>query len=135
MTYYRRIAVVSLVLALFTIGAATVGPMLHARSTGAADPNPIRTEDEMPNGTGIDPNTSIAMTFTTAIDRASAERAFVIYPPVPGRFSWDGQQMTFTPTKPLAGGTLYHVIEGASVRDSQGRTNTYETVNWAFRIR
>lgn len=132
MTYYRRIAVLSMIVALLTVATAAAGPRLRAHPTSHQDTTPIRTSHEMPNGTGVDPQTAIAMTFTVVVDHASAEQAFVIYPPVPGRFSWDGQRMTFTPTAPLARATRYQVVEGASVRDLQGRTNAFMTVNWAF---
>lgn len=63
--------------------------------------------------------TSIRIGFTVPMDRVGVESAFVISPFVPGRFSWQGTEMTFTPATRLAAGVRFG-ISLAGAHDQEG---------------
>jgi hypothetical protein len=60
----------------------------------------VRIVDQSPNGVDIPLDTPIRVVFSRPVDQRSAERAFLIYPIVPGRFEWpDAQTMIFHPMR------------------------------------
>jgi uncharacterized protein YkwD len=63
--------------------------------------------------------TGIRIAFSAAMDRADVESRFHIQPSVRGRFSWNANQLIFTPRQRLEAGTRYAVsVLGA--HDEQG---------------
>lgn len=75
----------------------------------------------------------ITITFSRPVDRRSAERAFVIYPPVRGSFTWlDKQTMRFVPAAPMRANDTYRVIIQPGIRDLRGYQNRFET-GWSIR--
>ena len=72
--------------------------------------------------TGVFVFENIQVTFTRAMDQASAEGAFTLEPPAAGAFSWDlsGKQVTFDPDDYLEPSTDYTVMVEDSARDIYG---------------
>src|SRR5215213_2858882 len=91
MSYTRRLAATSLLLALATVLVVLLG----------GSPRDVSVVAKAPEGTGVSAGASIRLTFGRSVDRASAERSFAIDPPVLGTFSWQERQLTFRPTQPL----------------------------------
>jgi hypothetical protein len=78
----------------------------------------------------------VSVTFSEAMDKASAEAAFSLVratdgAAVAGAFSWSGSTMTFRPAAALAEGTTYRATVVAGARDLAG--NELETSRaWTF---
>jgi subtilisin len=75
--------------------------------------------------TGVAASTTVAVTFSEPMDRASAQAAFTLRrssdgAAVAGSFSWSGTTMTFRPSAALAGGTTYTARVGTGARDAAG---------------
>jgi uncharacterized protein YkwD len=67
---------------------------------------------------GVSAGTSIQITFSTAMNHAEVERAFLLSPAVPGIFRWSGSTLTFAPMERLASGARYAVsLMGVHDRD------------------
>ena len=54
-------------------------------------------------------DTSFILTFSRPMNHASVEANLKINPPVPGKISWAGRRMAYTPLTPLPYGTQYQV--------------------------
>lgn len=67
----------------------------------------------------VSSRTAITLAFSTAMDRAATEAAFVISPEIEGRFSWLGDRLTFHPAAALAADSRY-AITLAGARDAEG---------------
>lgn len=124
MSYYARIALVSLALALATAGLLAFGPR-GATLTLAA---------QAPNGDAVPVGAAISVTFSRPVDRLSAEQSFRVDPPVPGSFFWSDRTLTFRPSRTLAPESAYRVAFGAGLRDEEGRA-TSRDLAWEFRTR
>lgn len=121
MSFYARIALTSLLLALLTALVIWRGP--QARD--------VAVVARFPGGEGVATTAPIRVIFSRAVDRLSVERNFVITPPIQGDFFWEGQTLTFEPQRPLEGDTNYRVTLQAGLQDAQGRPNT-EAISWFF---
>ena len=84
------------------------------------------------------PTSSVTVTFSEPMDRASTQAAFSLRrssdgAAVAGSFSWGGNTMTFRPSAALAGATGYTVRVGTGARDAAGnglaaeRTSSFTT--------
>ncbi|GAB4438252.1 MAG: hypothetical protein OHK0015_31730 [Chloroflexi bacterium OHK40] len=124
MSYYARIGLLSLALALATAGLLVLGP----RSA------PVMLVARAPNGDEVAVGSAIRVTFSRPVDRRSAEASFRLDPPAPGRFFWEDRTLTFQPTRPLAPETTYTVRFGAALRDDEGRASA-ASIGWSFRTR
>jgi hypothetical protein len=82
---------------------------------------------------GVDPRTSLVVSFDQAMDRRSVERAFRLSPPVPGEFTWEADnQVRFQPKAPgLLQGVSYSVALTDGARSLAGAALSPSTV-WAF---
>lgn len=94
-------------------------------STGAADPGgtpAIVAVAPLPTQQGVALNATVRVDFSRAMNRASAEAAFMIDGGVAGTFSWsDGdRRMTFTPATTLSYGMTYHVTVLNTAVDTTG---------------
>ncbi|NJM07464.1 hypothetical protein HC891_16695 [Candidatus Gracilibacteria bacterium] len=123
-SYYLRIGLISLVLALLTAGLIW---------RAVADSS-IRILASAPNGDAVSVGTTIRLTFSTDVDRRSAEQQFALSPPAPGRFFWEDRTMVFEPGQALDAATEYRVTLLAGVRDIGGRVSGEEQ-GWTFRTR
>jgi Tol biopolymer transport system component len=123
-SYYARIALFSLLLALTTAGLALFGP----RGAG------ITLAAKGPNGQEAPAGSPIRLTFSRPVDRRSAEASFRIDPPAPGRFFWEEQTLTFQPALPLSPDTEYTVTLERGLQDDTGRPNG-APLSWSFRTR
>jgi Tol biopolymer transport system component len=72
------------------------------------------------DGTSV--NTQIAVTFTAPMLEKAVERNFRIVPRVEGDFSWVGNEVLFTPRRPLHYATHYDVTIETGAKDSTGKT-------------
>lgn len=68
---------------------------------------------------GVSRHTSVTLGFSVPMDRASVEEHLAITPAVEGSFSWNGNQVTFTPTTPFEADARYSVSV-AEARDTLG---------------
>lgn len=66
-------------------------------------------------------STQIAVTFTEPMSRQSVEGAFQLVPRVAGDFTWVGNEVLFTPRKPLQYATPYDLTVDTRARDTTGR--------------
>jgi len=124
MTYTLRIATVSAVLVAFTIAAVLFAPKV----------TDITVVAQTPVGNGAALNSAITVSFSRPVDQRSAERAFVLYPPVKGRFAWQGQLLIFQPIEPLRAHTIYRITIRPGLRDPHGYINRFMT-SWPFMTR
>jgi hypothetical protein len=95
------------------------------------DTTPPTVTTNTPTGTGVSVSTVITVTFSKAMNQASAEGAFSIAPPVTGSFSWSGDMMIFDPDTNLAYGTTYAVTIGTGAMDLAGNS-LGDPFNWDF---
>lgn len=73
---------------------------------------------------GIANSSNIVVTFSKAMNQASAQAAFAIQPAIPGAFSWDasGKVMTFNPNANFAYGTEVSISVQSTATDLGGKT-------------
>lgn len=73
-----------------------------------------------PTGSNVPVNTQITVTFSEAMNQASAQSAFSTSSATTGSFSWSGNTMTYTPSSYLAYSTSYTVTIGTGAKDLAG---------------
>jgi hypothetical protein len=83
-------------------------------------------------------DTAFILTFSRPMNHDSVEANLKIEPPVPGKISWAGRRMAYTPKFPVPYGSQYQVeLKGArdqiSVRKNEGKQ--MEPFSAAFRTR
>ena len=77
----------------------------------------------LPKGEDVPVDTTISVTFSEEMNTTAAEKALSISPAVTaGSFSWDGNEMTFTPTSDLSNGTTYTVTIDTDAQDLAGNS-------------
>jgi len=96
----------------FVAGPARGSAMLDSEAGAAAEPPPDVAS-------GVSAETSIKITFNSAMDRGEVERAFLLSPAVPGIFRWSGNTLAFTPTERLTSDARY-AVSLAGVHDGAG---------------
>ena len=84
-----------------------------------------------PNGTNVPLVSQITVTFSKAMNNASAQSAFSTSPATTGSFSWSGNNMTYIPISNLAYNTTYNVTVGTGAMDSTGN-NILASYTWRF---
>jgi uncharacterized repeat protein (TIGR01451 family) len=74
------------------------------------------------DATGVNPASTITVTFSQAMNTATAQTAFSTEPASTGGFVWSpgNTVMTYTPSSNLAGSTLYTVRVDSAATDSNG---------------
>jgi outer membrane protein assembly factor BamB len=95
------------------------------------DATPPTVVESSPIGSGNSIGSTISVTFSEAMDRASAEVAFSILPATSGNFTWLGAEMTYIPTSPLSYGTQHTVSIGTASKDLAGN-NLASSHSWQF---
>lgn len=70
---------------------------------------------------GVSVNTRVAITFTEPMDRVSVLRHLRITPAIQGDALWSGNEMFFTPRRPLAYSTTYILRIAAAARAVSGQ--------------
>ena len=78
-------------------------------------------------------NSSIEVTFSEAVDKASAEGAFEVVPAMDGTFSWAGTTMSFSPSGGLPIDAEFSVTIAAGVRDAAGNVSGGAADAFTFR--
>ena len=76
----------------------------------------------------------VSTTFSTAMDKVSAQGAFSIGPGIDksrGEFSWAGNRMTFQPAVALEQGTSYTITVSTAARDENGNPLA-QAFRWIF---
>ncbi len=115
------------------VGAAIVGLLLAIVATIAAgDRAGVGVTLLHPSGE-THTTTPIRIAFDEAMDTASVESRFAIDPPVDGKFSWSGSQLSFKPSSALAGDQTYTVTIQAGATSVQGRRVTADA-RWTFYV-
>ncbi|PIU56283.1 MAG: hypothetical protein COS88_03045, partial [Chloroflexi bacterium CG07_land_8_20_14_0_80_51_10] len=79
-------------------------------------------------------DTSISVSFSEPMDKASVGGAFSIKPEVSGKFGWGDNRLTLDPTNDLAYGTTYKVIVATGARDLAGNGLAADHT-WSFTTR
>jgi Bacterial Ig-like domain len=113
--YTIRLLACSALLAIATIAVIAFAPEV-----------PEITLTAQPMGGNTSRTDPLRITFSRAVDKRSAERAFVLYPPTPGRFVWlDEQTVEFQLAQPLQAETIYNITIRPGIRDIRGRENRF----------
>jgi len=84
-----------------------------------------------PVGTEIPVTTEITLTFSKSMNQSSVQSAFSTSPATTGSFSWDANNMTYTPDSNLAYSTTYTVTVGTGAMDLAGN-NLQSPHSWQF---
>jgi len=89
----------------------------------------------LPQGT-VSRDTVVSVVFDQAMNPTATQAAFSLKAagsttPVAGSFSWTGNEMTFTPSLPLAVNTSYHAALNATATSSAGLA-TGALIGWDF---
>lgn len=71
------------------------------------------------NASGVNTDSAVSVNFNQAVDHASAQSKFSIFPQVSGNFSWSGNRMTYTHSG-FSYGTKYSVGIGSGVKTVHG---------------
>ncbi|MCD4798616.1 MAG: Ig-like domain-containing protein, partial [Methanosarcinales archaeon] len=98
-----------------TLSAGSVSD--EVRAPHVADTTPPTVTGNEPTGTDVPVSTQIHVTFSEAMDQASAESAFSTSPVTFGSFGWNGNIMTYTPNSDLTPDTTYMVTIGTDAKD------------------
>lgn len=121
MSYSLRVSAASIMLLVLT------GAVLFFTSK-ATD---ISVVAQTPTGSAAAVDGPITVTFSRPVDQRTAERAFVLYPPVKGQFAWHDRTLIFQPTQALQAQTIYRITIRAGLRDLHGHVNQFTTA-WPF---
>ena len=114
-------------------GVPSVAKMVNVRA--AASPT-ISSVSPAADASGVARTTKVTAAFDRAMDKASVEAAFSLKrtsngATVSGSFSWNGNEMTFTPNAALNGTTSYTATVGTGARDTAG-ANLAAAKSWQF---
>ena len=103
-------------------GYGKVNAHLALENTPPADTTPPTVTSTVPKdgASNIPISTDIKVTFSEAMDKASAKDAFSIDPDVAGSFSWDNNTLIFNPDSNLSYKTTYTVTISDSATDLAG---------------
>lgn len=123
-------------LAVLLAGGAVLAGILYVASTVDSRP-PLVTDLELTQHLAADASvalttTSIVVTFSEAVDHASAEVAFTTDPAIDGSFSWSGTTLTFTPAGPLPLDAQFRVVVRPGARDRAGNVMSDAAQPFAF---
>jgi Tol biopolymer transport system component len=99
-------------------------------TVAAGDQAGIGVADYAPRS-DVHTRSTLRITFTEAMDTASAEAAFDIQPPLAGAVSWVGNQLRFTPTVAWEPGTSYTITVRAGAVSASGRA-LLQPVRWTM---
>ncbi|HLY27823.1 MAG TPA: Ig-like domain-containing protein [Aggregatilineales bacterium] len=103
-----------------------------ATTIGGGDRAGVAIVSVSPQGTAHT-TAAIQVTFGEAMDAKSVADHFVIQPPLDGKVTWNGAQMTFSPALPLSGNKSYTVSIKAGTQSVQGRRLAADTT-WSFSV-
>ena len=109
---------------LRAFAGASFGYLAHAPAADTVAPA-VATTSPADGATAVATSAGVAVTFSEAMDKATAQAAFSLVrvsdgASVPGSFSWSGATMTFRPAAALAEGTAYRAAVGTGARDAAG---------------
>lgn len=76
-------------------------------------------------------DTSISVTFSRPMDKASTEEAFSISPSAKGKFSWSNNSLVFNPTEDLKYTTTYKITISTKAKDNVGNKIS-SSYSWSF---
>lgn len=102
-----------------SIKAASLAPDVAAVAAAEADELAVVAAQPADTASRVSSRTGVSFEFSTAMDRAATEAAFVITPAVEGAFAWSGNRMTFEPTTPFTPHSRYAISLGGA-RDVEG---------------
>jgi Tol biopolymer transport system component len=113
MSRFDRV-ILAVVLAL----ALTIG-VLSIASAGLGPTVDSVTMAQLLDGTSV--NTQIGITFTEPMAPQSVFKNFSMVPKAPGDFTWSGNEVFFTPKRPLTYDTRYTITIGTDAQDKSGK--------------
>jgi len=137
------------ILALCVIGLIAVLWNLRLAGPSSLTPTPLEVQ-ALPTRTPLPPQSPITVyrspapgeeqvldeplviAFDQPMDQASVEEAFSIEPEVDGRFSWEKNDLVFTPAEPLERGESYQVTVAEGANSAAGLP-LKEPVTFAFK--
>lgn len=123
LTLFTMLAgMVLLILAL--AGCGNGGPQ------GTTGPTAVSTHP-VTKALDVPVDTAISVTFSKAMDRASAEAAFSIGTQLEGTSSWTGNTMSFVPAIKLGYSTTYNITIGREAQDLAGKPLARD-YSWSF---
>jgi len=121
MSYALRVMLIAVGLAALTAAAIAFAPRV----------TDVTVVAQTPNGANVALDSPVTVTFSRPVDTRSAEHAFLLYPPVKGRFLWRDQTLVFQPAESLRPRTSYSVTIRPGLRDARGYINRAMT-SWPF---
>ncbi|MBU4189646.1 MAG: Ig-like domain-containing protein, partial [Candidatus Thermoplasmatota archaeon] len=84
-----------------------------------------------PMGDNVSVNTSITVTFNETMNKTSVENAFLVSPVVDGDFTWNSNNLIFTPLTNLSYNTTYNVTITTNAKDVAGN-HLESNYSWEF---
>lgn len=115
------------------VGGAVIVLMLALGVTVAmGDRAGIGIIEKMPQ-TQAHTTTTLRITFDEPMDTASVEAALSIDPPITGKFTWNGPQITFKPEIAWKANTDYTVTIRAGAHSTQSR-RLIDDLRWTFHV-
>ncbi len=125
-------------LGVLTVEVAAHGTVM-LRAPGAREPGPVISARPMVSavlpGAGaknVDPASPILVQFTMSMDPRSVLGKLTIQPEIKGKFSWNGNLLTFKPDRALAPATAYTVSVQPGLRSQAGNISSTESRSWSF---
>jgi hypothetical protein len=121
---------------LFLIDGAGVPSVAKMVNVRTAAPPTVSSVSPAADASAVARTTKVTAAFDRAMNKSSVEAAFSLTrnsdgATVPGSFSWNGNEVSFTPAVPLDGGTGYTASVGSGARDSAG-TGIESAKTWQF---
>jgi hypothetical protein len=101
-------------------GNNMTSPYAWQFTTSEQDVTPPTVTGRSPTGINVSIASQINVTFSEAMNQSSAQSAFSTSPATTGSFSWNGNNMTYTPDSFLAFNTTFIVTVGTGARDLVG---------------
>lgn len=131
MKYKKPIALVLLVMILFTLHCAKEG----MPPGGPVDTTPPEVISVSPrtDSTGVDLNSKIEITFSERMSKGPTEESIFIspFPKKPFDYKWKGKTLVLSPPGPLTESKTYVVTIGTGAQDLR-RNNLSESYTFAF---
>jgi hypothetical protein len=97
-------------------------PILHVTAGTSSVPPTVTSTSPTNGATGVPPNSKISVTFSKAMNQASATGAFSAVPTINGSWAWNtqGTTMTITPSPQMQTNTTYNVKISTAAKDLAG---------------
>lgn len=120
-------------------GTTSGGSTGSGGSGGTSTPPTITGTNPAASATDIAPSATVSVSFSETMNQSAAQSAFSLVrssdgAAVSGKFSWNGNTMTFIPAASLASSTGYTATVSVAATDSSGNP-TQSATQWNFTVR